>query len=231
MKSVSCAAALLALVLACACSSGATNASGGAAGPKTEDEKTLYALGLMLGGNVKMFALTPAELEMVRKGITDAATGAEPLVDIQTYGPKVQELARVRQGAAAEQEKQKAVSFEEEAAKEDGAVRLPSGLVYRTLKPGTGVSPAPADVVRVHYEGKLVDGSVFDSSVQRGTPAEFSLNQVIPCWTEGVARMKVGEKAKLVCPSSIAYGDQGRPPVIKGGATLVFEVELLEIKK
>ena len=86
------------------------------------------------------------------------------------------------------------------------------------------------DSVRVHYVGTLVDGKEFDSSVKRGQPAEFPLNQVIPCWTEGLQRMRVGGKARLVCPSSIAYGAQGRPPVIPGGATLVFEVELLGIE-
>ncbi|HEX8908988.1 MAG TPA: FKBP-type peptidyl-prolyl cis-trans isomerase, partial [Anaeromyxobacteraceae bacterium] len=91
--------------------------------------------------------------------------------------------------------------------------------------------PKETDTVKVHYTGTLIDGKVFDSSVKRGQPAEFPLNQVIKCWTEGVAKMKVGGKAKLVCPSSIAYGDEGRPPTIPGGATLVFEVELLDVKK
>ena len=95
----------------------------------------------------------------------------------------------------------------------------------------TSAREMATDVVSVHYHGTLPDGKVFDSSVQRGQPAEFPLNQVIPCWTEGVQKMKVGGKARLVCPSTIAYGDQGRPPVIPGGATLVFEVELLEVAK
>ena len=99
------------------------------------------------------------------------------------------------------------------------------------MKPGTGASPKASDVVSVHYHGTLPDGKVFDSSVQRGQPAEFAVNQVIPCWTEGVQHMKVGEKAKLVCPSDIAYGDAGTPDgTIPPGATLVFEVELLGIK-
>ena len=92
-----------------------------------------------------------------------------------------------------------------------GAVKTDSGLIYKTLTPGTGASPKATDTVSVHYHGTLTDGKVFDSSVQRGQPAEFALNQVIPCWTEGVQKMKVGEKAKLVCPSDIAYGDTGTP--------------------
>src|SRR5581483_6942048 len=102
-----------------------------------------------------------------------------------------------------------------------------SGLVLVPMKDGSGESPKPTDRVKVHYHGTLIDGKVFDSSVQRGQPATFGLNQVIPCWTEGVQKLKVGGKAKLVCPSDIAYGDSGRPPQIPGGATLVFEVELL----
>ena len=117
------------------------------------------------------------------------------------------------------------------AAAEAGAVKTDSGMVYRSLKDGTGASPKETDVVRVHYRGTLPDGKEFDSSIARGQPAEFPLNRVIKCWTEGVQKMKVGGKSKLVCPSQIAYGDRGRPPKIPGGAALTFEVELLEIVK
>lgn len=116
------------------------------------------------------------------------------------------------------------------AAKEPGAVVTSTGLVYRSLTEGKGASPAAADRVKVHYKGTLPDGTEFDSSYARNAPAEFPLNRVIPCWTEGVQKMKVGGKAKLVCPSDLAYGDRGRPS-IPPGATLVFEVELLEILK
>lgn len=120
-------------------------------------------------------------------------------------------------------------AFLDKAAAEPGAVRTPSGLVYRELQPGTGPSPAATDVVRVNYRGTLTDGTEFDSSYKRNEPAEFPLNRVIPCWTEGVQKMKVGGKSKLVCPANIAYADAGSPPVIPGGATLVFEIELLAI--
>lgn len=106
-----------------------------------------------------------------------------------------------------------------------------SGLVMKTLVEGTGESPAESDTVRVHYVGQFIDGVVFDSSVARGKPAEFPVGKVIPCWTEALQKMKVGGKARLVCPSWIAYGDQGKPPAIPGMATLVFEVELLGIVK
>ena len=124
-----------------------------------------------------------------------------------------------------------AADFLAGAAKEPGAVKTDSGLVYRTLKPGQGAHPQATDTVRVHYTGTFTDGKVFDSSVQRGVPAEFPLNRVIPCWTEGVQRMQLGEKAKLVCPAAIAYGERGAGSSIPPNSTLVFEVELLEIKK
>jgi len=122
-----------------------------------------------------------------------------------------------------------AKSYLDKAAAEPGAKRTSSGLVYRELKAGTGASPTAADTVKVHYRGTLTDGTEFDSSYKRNEPISFPLRGVIPCWTEGVQMMKVGGKSQLVCPSSIAYGDIGHPPKIPGGATLVFEVELLGI--
>ena len=116
------------------------------------------------------------------------------------------------------------------AAKEAGAVVKASGLVYRSLKDGTGAQPAsPSDVVKVHYRGTLPDGKEFDSSYIRNAPIDFPLNRVIPCWTEGVQKMKVGGKAKLSCPPGIAFGANGAGGVIPPNATLHFEVELLGI--
>jgi len=115
------------------------------------------------------------------------------------------------------------------AAKEAGAVVTPTGLVYRSLKDGSGAAPAASDRVKVHYRGTFPDGREFDSSFKRGEPIEFPLSGVIPCWTEGVQRMKVGGKAKLTCPSAIAYGERGAGGVIPPNATLVFEVELLGV--
>lgn len=117
----------------------------------------------------------------------------------------------------------------DKAAAESGAVRTPSGMVYRELTAGTGQSPQPTDMVKVNYRGTLTNGTEFDSSYKRNEPAQFPLNRVIPCWTEGLQHMKVGGKAKLTCPANLAYGDQGSPPTIPGGATLIFEVELLGI--
>jgi FKBP-type peptidyl-prolyl cis-trans isomerase FkpA/FKBP-type peptidyl-prolyl cis-trans isomerase FklB len=205
----------------------------GAAGPelKTEDQKTLYALGLVISQNLASFNLNAADLEPVLAGVSDGVLKKDFKVDVQTYAPKISQLQASRAGAAAAVEKKAGQAFLEKAAAEKGATRTASGLIITTIKPGTGPSPKATDKVKVHYHGTLTDGTVFDSSVQRGQPIELPLNAVIKCWTEGLQLMKVGGKSKLVCPSDIAYGDQGRPPTIKPGSTLVFEVELLEIAK
>jgi FKBP-type peptidyl-prolyl cis-trans isomerase FkpA len=127
-------------------------------------------------------------------------------------------------------EKAKGKAYLDQAAKEEGAQKTKSGLVYVPLRKGKGLTPRANETVRVHYTGTFTDGKVFDSSVARKQPAEFPLDAVIPCWTEGVQKIQVGGKAKLVCPSDLAYGDGGAGGgMIPGGATLVFEVELLEI--
>jgi len=190
---------------------------------KTEDEKTIYALGMSIGRSIKSYDLTPAELEVLKKGLTDATTNTKPLVEVEKYAPKLQQLAKGRQDRVGKR-------FLEDAAREKGAVKLPSGIVYKELTAGKGASPKATDTVRVNYRGTLTNGTEFDSSYKRNAPAEFPLNAVIPCWTEGVQRMKVGGKAQLVCPSDKAYGEQGSPPVIPPNATLVFEVELLGIQ-
>jgi FKBP-type peptidyl-prolyl cis-trans isomerase FkpA len=197
---------------------------------QTDQDKTFYALGLAIGGNIKEFKLTTAELALVTAGLSDSVLGKTAKVDLNTYGPKIQGIATERAAQAATVEKQAAGAFIAEKAKEPGAQRSASGMIYIPVKEGAGANPTASSTVKVHYHGTLRDGTVFDSSVQRGQPISFPLNGVIPCWTEGVQKMKVGGKAKLVCPSDTAYGDQGSGP-IPGGATLVFEVELLEIEK
>lgn len=226
--------ALMPLV-ALAALQGCGGAGAGAAGKDltltSEDDKTLYALGLSMGGNLTAFKFSAVEIRTVNAGLSDAASGAEPRVDMQVYGPKIRDLVQARAARAAETEKESSKEFLEDSAGAPGAAKLPSGLVYLDLTKGGGASPKATDKVRVHYRGTLTDGTEFDSSHKRGEPAEFPLGSVIPCWTEGVQKMAVGGKARLICPSSIAYGDSGRPPVIPPGATLVFEIELLEILK
>jgi FKBP-type peptidyl-prolyl cis-trans isomerase FkpA len=197
---------------------------------KTDDDKVLYALGVSIGGNIAPYGLTAEEIEFVKKGFADAATGAKPEVDMQAFGPKIRDMMTAHMAKKSEAEKGRSKEFLDKAAKEAGAQVAPSGLVYFETQKGTGAKPAVTDTVKVHYKGMFTDGKEFDSSYSRNQPAEFALNGVIPCWTEGLQKMAAGGKAKLVCPSAIAYGDQGRPPTIPGGATLVFEVELLEVK-
>jgi FKBP-type peptidyl-prolyl cis-trans isomerase FkpA len=198
--------------------------------PKTDEEKTMYAIGLVISRNLGPFTLSDHELELVKAGLADGVHHT-PKVPIEVYGPKVNELAKQRSQAAAATEKKAGEGFLAKAGGEKGAVKKPSGLVFLELKGGTGPAPKPTDTVKVNYRGTLTDGTEFDSSYKRNEPASFRLDQVVPCWTEGVAMMKVGGKARLTCPAAIAYGDAGSPPLIKGGATLVFEVELLEIAK
>ncbi len=197
--------------------------------PVNDDQKTLYALGLAISQSLGTFSLSETELEMVKNGITDGVLKRPQKVDLQTFGPKIQQLQQARLTVAAESEKKAGAAYTAKAASEKGATKTESGIVITTIKPGTGATPKATDTVKVHYHGTLTDGTVFDSSIKRGEPATFPLNKVIKCWTEGVQLIKVGGKSRLVCPSNLAYGDAGSPPVIKPGSTLVFEVELLEI--
>lgn len=230
---------VLALALAASLSASAadtkaaapTAAAADASGLQTEDQKTLYALGIWVSQRVAPFALSADDLKYVQQGMTDGVLGNKPKVDLDAYGDKLNELAGSRMKVKAEANKKAGADLAAKAAKEKGAKKEKSGLVYVELKKGDGPSPKAEDTVKVHYEGKLVDGTVFDSSYQRNQPAEFPLNGVIKCWTEGVQKMKVGGKARLICPSDIAYGDQGRPGAIPPGATLDFTVELLEVQK
>jgi FKBP-type peptidyl-prolyl cis-trans isomerase len=197
----------------------------------TDQDKTLYALGQMISKNLDVFQLTPQELEVVKAGIEDGVGGKPSAVDITQYGDKIQELYKTRSTALTQKEKTNGTAYATKAAAEKGATKTGSGIVITTLTPGTGAAPTATDEVKVHYEGKLIDGTVFDSSLKRGEPATFPLNGVIPCWTEALQTMKVGGKARIVCPSDVAYGDRGQPPQIRSGATLVFEVQLLDIVK
>jgi FKBP-type peptidyl-prolyl cis-trans isomerase FkpA/FKBP-type peptidyl-prolyl cis-trans isomerase FklB len=197
----------------------------------TDDDKTLYALGQIISKNLDAFQLSPQELELVKAGIEDGVTGKPSAVDIEKYGEKIQALHKTRSAALAEKEKTAGQAYLTKAASEKGANKTPSGLVITTLTPGTGAAPAATDEVKVHYEGKLTNGTVFDSSLARGEPATFPLNGVIPCWTEALQLMKVGGKSRIVCPADLAYGERGSPPQIRSGATLVFEVQLLDVVK
>ncbi len=219
------------LILIVSCTTWATIAEAAPVVPKTEDEKALYALGVMLSRNLEPFGFSASELQLVQAGLVDGVQDKASIKDPDAYVPRLQELQNTRMAAGADKEKAAGAAFLARAAAEQGATKTASGIVIRTLTAGTGASPTAQDQVKVHYEGKLVDGRVFDSSIARGEPATFPLNGVIPCWTEAVQLMKTGGKSQVVCPSSLAYGDAGRPPQIPGGATLVFQVELLDVVK
>jgi FKBP-type peptidyl-prolyl cis-trans isomerase FkpA len=193
----------------------------------TDSDKTIYALGLLMYQNLSQFDLSPAELELVRRALSDAAAG-KPAIQVEEWRPKLQQLAKDRQERAAAKQKTLSQAYLVKAAAAPGAVKTGSGLIYRELRPGNGASPAATDTVKVNYRGTLTNGTEFDSSYKRNEPASFPLNRVIKCWTEGVQKMKVGGKSLLVCPSDLAYGDRAQP-TIPAGSTLVFEVELLEI--
>lgn len=200
----------------------------GTSGEAGDQSNTFYAIGLAMAQGLAQFHLTEEELQSVQEGLTDGVLGHEPKVQMQEYMPQIQKLAQERAQAAAAVEREAGTSYLEEAAAQEGAVKTDSGMVYQILEEGTGDSPKASDQVKVNYRGTLRDGTVFDSSYDRGQPATFTLNQVIPCWTEGVQHMKKGGKAKLVCPPDLAYGD--RPAgSIPPGSTLTFEVELLDV--
>jgi FKBP-type peptidyl-prolyl cis-trans isomerase FkpA len=195
----------------------------------TPDQNTLYALGVLASRNLNDLTLSPAQVSIMEKGMADALTGKKSAVDMAAYEPKVQEFAKGRVTAAADARKTKETGLVSAYATQKGAVKSDSGLIYIPVKEGTGAQPKAADKVKVNYEGKLMDGTVFDSSYKRGQPIEFPLSGVIPCWTEGVQKMKVGGEATLVCPPSIAYGERGAPGAIPPNAALVFKVELLGV--
>ncbi len=197
-------------------------------GLTTDDQKIVYAVGLSMAQQLSQLALSHAELEILKQALSDSAAG-KPAEELSTWGPKINAFAQARIVKAAAAEKASSKAFLDKAAAEPGASRAASGMVYRELKAGTGASPKATDQVRVNYRGTFTNGTEFDSSYKSGKPIEFGLNMVIPCWTEGVQKMKVGGKSELVCPYNIAYGERGNPPVIPGMATLVFEIELLGI--
>lgn len=235
MRTVTATAATLALLLARpAVAADPPKPEAAKAPARVDDSKALYGVGLAIARSLETFSLTPAELEHVVKGIRDGVAGKPKATLDQNMQTAVNDLARARASKAAEKaaerEKEGGAPYLAKMAKDPKAKRTASGAIVISEKDGAGASPKETDKVKVNYTGTLVNGTVFDSSAGRG-PAEFPLNQVVKCWTEALQLMKVGGKAKVVCPSAIAYGEKGHPPVIPGNAVLTFEVELLDIVK
>lgn len=196
----------------------------------TEDDKTFYAMGFMLGSNLQRLNLNDKELSALYKGIIASAKGQKSEVEMQIYQPKIQQMFKTRMEAVSKQQKSSGEQYlKDYLAKNKNAKKTESGLVYEVLKEGTGATPKATDTVEVHYHGTLTNGEVFDSSVDRGKTISFPLNRVIKGWTEGLQLVKEGGKVRLVIPAELAYGDAGAPPKIPGGATLVFEVELFKV--
>jgi FKBP-type peptidyl-prolyl cis-trans isomerase FkpA len=197
--------------------------------PEEEKEKALYVLGVAVGRSLEPFQLSPAELEIVRRGLTDVVTGARLKAEPAEHAPRLHALLREREARVAEARKRELATLVERAAREPGAKILPSGAVYQELRAGKGASPQEKDTVEVYYRGTLPDGTEFDSSEKsnEGEPSRLSLDTLVRCWKEALPGMKVGGKARLTCPPASAYGEQGVPPSIPPNATLLFELELV----
>lgn len=187
-----------------------------------------YGIGYDFGMNVAGNGLLAADVKTadLLAGIMDALAGKEPAVQAEVVEAAMQALGK----KIVERRKEAATKFLEENKKKDGVQTTASGLQYQVLKAGSGAVPTADSKVSVHYEGKLINGQIFDSSIQRGEPLTIGVSGVIPGWTEALLRMKVGDKWKLFIPSDLAYGERGSPPVIGPNETLIFEVELLEVK-
>ncbi len=200
---------------------------------KSNADKVSYGIGLQLGQQVKSQSFPDFSLEALFIGLSDVFNN-EPLRfpenEMQTAFSAINQQVQAEAAAAAENNKAAGNAFLEENAKKDGVIRTESGLQYEIINEGSGPKPSQSDTVITHYHGSLTDGTVFDSSVERGEPAQFPVNGVIQGWIEALQLMPVGSKWRLTIPSDLAYGDQGSPPVIGPGATLIFDIELLEIK-
>ncbi|MBL9201877.1 MAG: FKBP-type peptidyl-prolyl cis-trans isomerase [Opitutaceae bacterium] len=203
--------------------------------PKFTDEQLLEEFGWFIGKRVGLTELefSAADLEVLIKGFRAAALGKDSPYELEKIGPAMDEFMQKRQNAYLAKLKTKnesaTAAYFAKLKENKAVVALPSGLHYEIVKEGAGPAPKPTDTVKVHYTGTLIDGKVFDSSVTRGEPAEFQLDQVIPGWTEGIQKVTKGGKIKLYIPPQLGYGDQGNSG-IPPGSTLVFEVELLDIK-
>jgi len=197
-------------------------------GLETEDQKVFYYLGTALSDNLKSLNPTADELALIQRGMRDSLLGEPVPLDAAVYGQKLNELAQHRMLASAEQEASASGEYIARMAAEDGAITTDSGLVILEVVAGTGASPTRDSTVKAHYHGTLRDGTVFDSSVERGQPFTSSLSSVIPCWREAIPLIKEGGKSKITCPAELAYGNRGSG-MIPGGAALTFEVELIEV--
>ena len=194
-------------------------------------DKLSYAWGLAMGMQLKGMGVEEIEYDAFKDGVKVAFDGGTPVVSPEEAQKLINDYLEGLQKKAAEAATAEAKAFLDENATKEGVKVTASGLQYKVLKEGEGEQPGAEDEVTVHYTGKLLDGTVFDSSEERGEPATFPLNRVIPGWTEGVQLMKEGAKYEFFIPSDLAYGPQGIPNVIPPHSTLIFEVELIKVNK
>jgi FKBP-type peptidyl-prolyl cis-trans isomerase FklB len=198
--------------------------------PETEMEKVSYSLGVNMASSVKSQGLESIDANAVAKAFNDVFEGKDLDISEEESMSILQEFFGKLQAEKSAKANEAGKTYLAENAKKEGVTTTESGLQYEVINSGKGAKPAPSDQVTVHYHGTLLDGTVFDSSVDRGEPASFGVTQVIKGWTEALQLMSIGDKWKLTIPSDLAYGDQGAGGMIGPGATLVFEVELLGIK-
>lgn len=198
---------------------------------KTTQDSLSYAIGLSVANFYKQQNITNINTALVMRAINDVNKGGKLVLDEQQANACIVGYMQKAKAEKATAAKKIGQDFLAANKTKPGVVTTPSGLQYLVIKEGTGPKPALTDMVRVHYHGTLIDGKVFDSSVERGQPIELAVNGVIPGWTEALQMMPVGSKWKLFIPSSLAYGDQQAGPMIAPGSTLIFDVELLDIVK
>lgn len=202
----------------------------------TELEKISYALGMSMANNFRSSGIQELDVKKFAQGLDAAFNGGELSMTydqaketIRVYFTQMEEQMRAQAEASAKVNEEAGKSYLAENAKRPETVTLPSGLQYEVIEEGKGPQPTAQDQIKVHYTGRLIDGTVFDSSVERGEPATFGVTQVIPGWVEALQLMKAGSKWRLHIPSQLAYGPQGAGGVIGPNATLIFDVELLEV--
>jgi FKBP-type peptidyl-prolyl cis-trans isomerase FkpA len=196
---------------------------------KTEEDKTIYVVGQNMAEKIKNLNLNEQEQNILMMGLRDSLSKKKSQVDVNAYTEKASQLNTNRNEQAIKNNLNLSVEFLKKMESTQGAVKTQTGMIFIEKKKGTGSSPEGSDLVKMHYECRLYNGTLVDSSRTRNEPIQFALNQVIPCWSEALKLMKVGGKAQVICPAEIAYKDNGVPPNIPGGATLDFEIELLEV--
>jgi FKBP-type peptidyl-prolyl cis-trans isomerase FklB len=197
---------------------------------KNQSDSVAYSIGVSIGSNMKKDGLDSLNLDIIKQGMNSAIKGDSLMLTSDQSQSVIQSYMASKQKMKGDANMEAAKKFLAENKKKQGVVELPDGLQYIVEKEGTGPKPTANDTVKVHYHGTLIDGTVFDSSVDRGEPAEFPVSAVIPGWTEALQLMNVGSKYKLFIPPSLAYGDRQAGPKIGANSLLIFDVELLEIK-